>query len=260
MARLPAAPGAYGQPPEAADATRRSRGCPSRGRRGRWRAPCRACRACASRSASARDLARASARGCAAVCRGVPDADRVAERDLVAAHRERALRRSRAPASDRRRPRRGSPTPSRRSRGRASRASRAGPMVVLEGGERLGDRLVHVLPVVGLARAERRRRSPAFPPRCARSRPLAFGQSALKRHPARRRFACVARRSSASASCGIHFGRDEARDLDALEPGSDERVDEAELAAERHRRPLVLQAVARRDLVDGDAVGQALET
>ena len=54
--------------------------------------------------------------------------------------------------------------------------------------------------------------------------------------------------------------RDEARDLDALEPGGDQRLDQAQLAHGADRGRLVLQPVARADLVDRDAIRKVLRT
>ena len=106
-----------------------------------------------------------------------PGADRVAERDLVAAHRRGAGARSRARASGRRPPRRRIPTPSRRSRARAGRR-RAPEHGLLERAQRLGDGLVHVLPVVRLARADED--GDLLDLRVlARSSPFGLGQSAL---------------------------------------------------------------------------------
>ncbi len=49
------------------------------------------------------------------------------------------------------------------------------------------------------------------------------------------------------------LGRDERRRLDLLEAGVDQQLDEAQLGVDRDRDRLVLEAVARPDLVDPDA-------
>ena len=65
--------------------------------------------------------------------------------------------------------------------------------------------------------------------------------------------------SSASASCGIHLGETKLVISMRVRPASHERVDEAQLALDGDDRGLVLEAVARADLVDRHAVGDVGE-
>ena len=58
---------------------------------------------------------------------------------------------------------------------------------------------------------------------------------------------------------GHPLGRDEARDLDALQTGVCERADDALLALEGNDAGLVLQTVTRTDLVDADRVRERRE-
>ena len=53
--------------------------------------------------------------------------------------------------------------------------------------------------------------------------------------------------------------RDEARELDALQARGGERVREAELVAQEHGGALVLEAVAERDLVEGNLGRERVE-
>ena len=82
------------------------------------------------------------------------------------------------------------------------------------------------------------------------SSPRRFGTSALIRTPAGR--ATPRATSAASASCGIHFGDTKLVISIARMPARDERVDEPDLVRGRDVARLVLQAVARADLVDRD--------
>ena len=89
-----------------------------------------------------------------------------------------------------------------------------------------------------------------MPDASAVSRPRRFGTSALIRTPGG---AFTPRATSAaSASCGIHFGDTKLVISIVADPGGDQRVDEADLVRGRHLARLVLQAVARADLVDRD--------
>ena len=62
--------------------------------------------------------------------------------------------------------------------------------------------------------------------------------------------------ASASASWGMALGTDEAGRLDLAEPGVDQQLDEPALRRGGDGRGLVLQAVARPDLVDPDVVAR----
>ena len=118
--------------------------------------------------------------------------------------------------------------------------------------------LVHVLPVVRLAGGHEHRDLPHFARALARSSPFGFGQSALYATPARwgrcrgdllgvgqLRNPAWARRSSCSRCAG---GPPTASA--SIECGPCRGAD---------RRPLVLEAVARRHFVDRDAIGERRE-
>ena len=163
MARLPGGPRrvrAAAQPAhrgvEGGDARRRARPA-------RWRAPCRGCRAGGARWSPGGPADERSPHDLAGLV-GRAHADGVAERDLPAAERRGAARRSRRRGAGRPAPRTGSPRRWRRSRARAGPAASAGADDLVEGPEGLVDGLVHVLLVVGLRRGEEDRRVDRRPP------------------------------------------------------------------------------------------------
>jgi hypothetical protein len=118
---------------------------------------------------------------------------------------------------------------------------------VVERGERVCDRLVDVLLVVRLRRTHEhrdllhtggKRRLEAAPVRHERA------------HPHTRGTAHTARDLDRVRELRDPLRRHEARDLDVANSRRDQRVDEADLLAGRDLAGLVLQAVARPDLVD----------
>ena len=152
--------------------------------------------------------------------------------------------RSQPPASGPPAPRMGTPTPSRRSRARACRP-RAPGRSSLERRECLADRLVHVLAIVRFARRDEDRdlgQSGSAP-----ATGLSVRAEGAERHP---RGGLGARHLVRVGQLRNPLGADEAGDLDPRQTGPDEGVDETQLAPERDGRPLVLQAVAGRHLVE----------
>ena len=98
--------------------------------------------------------------------------------------------------------------------------------------------------------ADRKTAISFIPAASAESSPRRFGTSALIRTPGGR---CTPRATSAaSASCGIHLGDTKLVISMSPDARADQRVDEAQLVGGRDLARLVLQAVARPDLVDRD--------
>ena len=120
-----------------------------------------------------------------------------------------AASRSRSTPPGRPRLRTGSPRPSRRSRARACPASRAGPMVSSNAAS-VSAIVLLMFFLLCVSLALMKTAISFIPASFARSRPRAFGQSALKatrgRADGARAPSTNSASSSASASCGIHFG------------------------------------------------------
>ena len=256
MARLPAAPGAYGQPPvppvdavEAADARR-----PARPRR--WRAPSRACRGSGTRSARAGCRPPRPAPVSAATWPGTPT-------PIVSPKQT-----SSTPSSSRRsgdldgacRARRarctGSRTRSRRSRAATSRGRRhaRGPARTPSSDSST------VIPMFALGEGVGRGGEDGDRVGAGRLGP---GQAALVRDEDRvadaRRVAAgrrAGRRRRPAA--GSRSATTKRRRLDLAQAGVGEELDEPRACRGRDRRRLVLEPVARPDLVDPDVLGRRL--
>ena len=127
---------------------------------------------------------------------------------------------------------------------------------LLERGQRLGDGLVHVLLVVRLRRRQEDRH--LLHARVERLlQALAVGHQAGVDH-------ALLALDAARHVAGVGELRDplrvdEAGDLDVREAGRGERVDHGDLVAGGDRPRLVLQAVARADLVDRHPLGKPIE-
>ena len=97
-----------------------------------------------------------------------------------------------------------------------------------------------------------------MPAAIAASSPCRLGTSA-EYDDARACARCRATTSPPSASCGIHFGLTKLVISMARRPVARQRVDERDLVVGRHEARLVLQAVARADLVERDVGWKLIE-
>ena len=158
------------------------------------------------------------------------DADRVAEARAGSSRCPRSLPAiSTTCATVDRRPRRGSPRRSTGSRARAcpacARRARRPPRTLAS----VSAIVLLMFFLVCVSLAERKTAISFRPAACAPLQALAGWAPARENVTPCGCADQLRSSSSASASCGIHFGRDEARHLDALHPRRDERLDEPRL-------------------------------
>ena len=123
----------------------------------------------------------------------------------------------------------------------------------LQPAQRLLDRAVHVLLVVGLARGEEQVHLGEAVAQLERVvEPALVGDQHRHRHVVGD--VRSAQHLGAVGELGDHVGAHEARDLEAPQARARERLDQLDLGRGRDHLGLVLEAVARADLADADAV------
>ena len=171
--------------------------------------------------------------------------------------RARAARaRAPPPCPGRRRPRTGSRTPSTRTRARAARRPARGRRCR---GTRPASRAIVLFTffLLCVSDADMNTATSFMPAASAASSPWRLGTSAEYTSPGLR----VIRRDTSppSASCGIHFGLTKLVISMARRPVSDSALMKLHLVVGRDHARLVLQAVARADLVQRDVRWQVVE-